>query len=192
MNSRLPGAVVLACLLAFGLAGSVAAHAELIESDPAETETIETPYQLTARFSEPLAREGSRVVVRNAAGDEVARGGPRPGDPTLIIVELPELPQGQYVARWTAVTPDDLGVTRGTISFRIDVLTHTPVPPTDPSATTSPTAGPTPNPTPGPSPAASPEPGDGQPTAGMTDVLLALVLAGVVIAAIALYLLRRR
>jgi len=184
------GALVLGCLLALGLSGSALAHAELVESDPADGETIETPAELTATFSEALIVDGSNVIVRNEAGQEVARGAV--GDePEAMVVELPALPAGDYVARWTA-RGDDGHVTRGEIRFSVEaaVAAPTPVPATATPAPGTPQPALSPSPTPSPSP--SPEPGNGAPTAGMTDVLLALVLAGAVIGGLAVYLLRRR
>jgi copper resistance protein C len=191
VNSRLLGTLGLACLLALGLAGSVAAHAELVESDPADGETIRTSYELRATFSEPLASEGSNVIVRHeTSGQEVASGGVD-DEPDTMVVELPELPGGEYVARWTA-RGDDGHVTRGEIRFTVEAPAVTPS--ASPMRTVPPqTAEPTsPEPTISPTPTPSPEPGDDAPTAGMTDALLALVLAGVVIGGLSLYLLRRR
>jgi len=194
--SRSLGGLVLGCLLALGLSGSALAHAELVESDPADGETIETPAKLTATFSEELVVDGSNVIVRNEAGQEVARGAV--GEETeAMVVELAALPAGDYVARWTA-RGDDGHVTRGEIRFSVAAIatptpvpaTPTPAPATDAPGTPQPTMSPSPSPT--PSPNASPEPGNGAPTAGLTDMLLALVLAGAVIGGLAVYLLRRR
>lgn len=195
MIPRSLGALALGCLLALGVPGSTLAHAELVGSDPTDGETIETPAELTATFSEALVVEGSNVIVRNEAGQEVARGAA--GDePATMVVELPALPAGDYVARWTA-RGDDGHVTRGEIRFSVEAAvatptsvpaTPTPAPATDAPGTPQHTL--SPNPTPSPSP--RPEPGNGAPTAGMTDVLLALVLAGALIGGLAVYLLRHR
>ena len=195
MIPRSLGALVLGCLLALGLSGSALAHAELVESDPVDGGIIETPAELTATFSEELVVDGSNVIVRNQAGQEVARGAVD-DEPEAMVVELPALPAGDYVARWTA-RGDDGHVTRGEIRFSVEaaVAAPTPVPAsaTPAPATEAPgTPQPALSPSPTPSPSPSPEPGNGAPTAGMTDVLLALVLAGAVIGGLAVYLLRRR
>ena len=54
----------------------VAAHADLEESDPGDGDTIETPYLLTATFSEEFDPDPQRsfMQVVDAAGTEVARG----------------------------------------------------------------------------------------------------------------------
>jgi copper resistance protein C len=189
----------LACLLAGAVAGLAMAHAGLVESDPAEGETVETPATLSALFDEELDPESSQVVVRNVAGDEVARGGVSDDDELVMTVALPELPAGEYLARWTAVTPDDQGVTRGTISFVVaqPLATDPPEPTataTAPVMTPSATVSPSPTPTAvirsRPSP--SPTPADGAPDAGLTDVMLAIGLAGAIVGGLIFYLLRRR
>ncbi|CAN5860497.1 hypothetical protein BH24CHL6_BH24CHL6_05370 [soil metagenome] len=200
MTSRLTLASVLACLLAASVAGLVMAHAALVESDPANGETVGTPATLTALFDEELERASSQIVVRNAAGQEVARGGVSDEDELVMVVELPQLPPGDYLARWTAVTPDDGGVTRGTINFAVAQPTATDPPaPTSTPAVATPAATAAPLPTDAPTPTASgplasptPAPDEGAPTAGLTDVLLALLLAGAIIGGLALYLIRRR
>ncbi|HUG49189.1 MAG TPA: copper resistance protein CopC [Candidatus Limnocylindria bacterium] len=205
MTSRSPRALVLACLLSVALAGAVSGHAELIESDPADGETIETPATLTATFSTELDADPqrSRIIVRDAAGAEVARGFVTTGDPTTMAVELPALPAGQYAALWQAYDPSDDHIERGTITFSVaePAPSHTPSPtpaPTQPATGAPPTSAPTDEPTaettssPSPAPSPNPQPSEGEPTAGTTDILLALGLAGVVVGGLAVYLLRRR
>lgn len=149
--------LLLALALLALTAGEASAHAELIGSDPVSGATVSTPTTLTASFSEPLGTDRSRIVVRNAAGDEVARGGISADDETVMTVELPALPPGSYSARWTAVTPEDGGVTRGTITFTVSALPASPG--TSPAATPagSPAASPTERP--GGLPVLTPVPG---------------------------------
>jgi copper resistance protein C len=200
---RLPLAVVLACLLILSISGPAVAHAELVESDPADSDTIETPATLTAVFSIELDPnpERSFVIVRDAAGMEVARGVVSEDDLTTISAELPALPAGDYTVRWQARDPTDSHTERGTFGFTVvdppptPSPTRAPVtapPATELPATPAPTEQPTEQPTLSPTPSPSPPPIDEQPTGGMADVLMALVLAGAVIGGLALYLLRRR
>jgi copper resistance protein C len=196
VNPRLLRAFVLACLLVFSVAGIASAHAELVESEPAEGGSIETPGELRATFSIELDPDPARsfIVIRDAAGAEVARGSVTAGDPRTIAVELPQLAPGEYLARWQARDPSDNHTERGTINFTVEApaATPTPGPATADPATPEPTEETTPaaqTPSPGPSPSPTP---DDEPTAGMIDVLMALVLAGVVVGGLALYLLRRR
>lgn len=175
----------------------VLAHAELVESDPADGETVETPYTLRTTYTEELI-DGSGIIVDEAAGDEVARGQVDPDDRTRMVVELPALDPGEYVARWTARTADG-HTERGEISFRVGAPA-TPTPAVTPRPT--PTAGPTtavPTASPQPTsslPAATPSPtataagSNGQPTAG-GDVLLALALAAVAMLVLGVFLFTR-
>jgi methionine-rich copper-binding protein CopC len=196
---RVPLAVVLACLLVLSSAGLAAAHAELVDSDPADTDTIETPATLIAVFSIELDPnpERSFVIVRDAAGVEVARGAVSEDDLTTISAELPALPAGDYTVRWQARDPTDNHTERGTFGFTVveaaPTPSPTPAPVTAPPATERPaTPEPTEQPTLSPTPSPSPPSIDDEPTAGLADVLMALVLAGAVIGGLALYLLRRR
>lgn len=187
--------LVAASMLLLVFTGTALGHAELVESDPADGETIETPYMLTSTFSEEFDPNPQRsfVVVEDSAGDEVALGGVSEDDPTMMTVDLPELEPGEYTVRWQTTTPDDQGVERGTFMFNVAAPTPAPTAnPTPPSVPTpsGPAASPL-SPTEGPAPTATPIGPIGQlPTAG-NDVLLALVLAGVVIGAIALFLFAR-
>ncbi len=197
MIHRLIRAVGAACLFTLLAVGLVLAHAHLEESDPADGETITTPYTLSAQFSEEFDPDRSFIRVVDSGGTRVAEGGMDPDEPTMMTVELPELEPGEYEARWQTVTPDDNGVERGTFSFTV-ATPPTPSPSaeptTAPSATTGPTASvaPTASPTAPTSPSASPEPVDGAPSASGSDVVLALVLAAVAIGAVLLFIFARR
>lgn len=173
MSQRICAALALVALLALGLAPRVAGHSDLVSSDPADGSTISnTPYVLTATFGEEFDPEASTLVVENAAGDEVATGEASPDDPTMMVAQLPRLPDGEYTVRWTTVTPEDNGIERGTFKFTVAQATSTPVvtrtdPPTNPPA----------NPTPG--------------AAGSNDLLIALVLAAVAIGGVVAFVFVR-
>ena len=102
----------------------VLAHAELEESDPADGATITTPYTMTATFSEEFDPDRSFIRVRGPSGDIVAEGGQDPDDPTMMTVDLPELPPGEYTAGWQTVTADDNGVEDGTFTFTVADAGH--------------------------------------------------------------------
>jgi copper resistance protein C len=195
----LVGAVCLLLLTA----GMVAAHASLVESEPPDGGTVFVPATVTATFDEALDAGRSRIVVRDETGEEVARGGVGT-DALQMSVELPVLPTGSYVARWTAVTPDDQAVTRGTFEFTVLPAppsptapataaappVATPTPPPDATPTAAPaTASPAPAAT--PTAAASPSPSPEEPEGQGSDLLIALLVAGVLLGGLALYLFRR-
>jgi methionine-rich copper-binding protein CopC len=158
---RTRAALLLAGLTVLASAAIALGHAELVESDPPDGGTVETPYTLTANFDEPL-EPNSSIVIQDAGGDEVAAGGVDPDDATVLVAELPELPAGEYRARWTATSADGHSE-RGTFTFTVAAS---------------------------PSPSPSPSPTD-TPTVGANDLLLALLLAAAAIGGVILYVFLR-
>ena len=194
----------LAALFAMSaLAASAApawAHAQLLESDPAEGGTIASPYVLVFRFDDELKAEGSSVVVRDASGTEVATGGLSQDDAFTQVVDMPAVAPGAYQAHWIAITADDNGKTQGDVNFT--VVAATPVPSVTPTPATSPTYAPptqsatasppaTPAVTASPVPTPTPAPGDSGQPAG-AELILPIVLVGAVVVGLAWFLLRRR
>lgn len=164
MTRRL-AAPLLAGLVTLALATSVLAHASLVSSDPPASGTLmTTPYELSAVFDEELTANGSSIVVDNQSGTQVASGTVG-SDPHTMRAELPELPAGVYVVRWTAVTADDLAVERGTYTFNVGSY---PVP--SPAATQPPTGG---------------------ATGSSNDVLIAIGLATVLVLAVVAFIFVR-
>lgn len=164
-------------LLAVAGAFPVFGHAGLLTSDPADGDTISTPYTLVATFEEELDPERSSLTVFDAADEQVAHGEVDSDDPSMMFVELPELEPGEYIVRWTTVTPDDDGVDRGEFTFNVIAAQQTIEP------TTAPT-------TSAPTPAPTGTTGGGQ-SADNNDVLLALAFAGVALAGIGLFVFNR-
>ena len=184
--------VVVAAFLVLLTAVPALAHAELEESDPADGSTITTPYELTATFSEEFDPDRSFIRVRGPSGDIVAEGGQDPDDPTMMTVDLPELPPGEYTAGWQTVTPDDNGVEDGTFSFTV-AAQATPSPSATPTPTVRASASARPSLAPTPTPSAAPTPiTGGPPTASGNDVVLALAIAAVVLLGLGIYLFTRR
>ena len=195
-SRRLVAALGLALLGAAILTGTVAAHAELMETTPASDATVEgTPPEVVAVFSEGLRANGSGISLRNAADERVATGDVDPGDATRLVIEaVPDLAPGVYEGRWTAASADG-HLERGTWTFTVTPApTPTPDPTVAPTASASPSPSAAPSPTPASPIAPSPTPVDvpGDQASG-TDVLLPILagLAIVLIGAVAL-LGRRR
>ena len=161
-------AAIAAVLLVLVWTSVALGHAELEESDPADGATITTPYTLRATFDEEIDPDPARssITITNAAGQEVARGGVSADDPTTMTAELPELPPGTYTARFLAYTPDDRFTGRGTFTCNVGA-----------AATSAPT------------PAPSPVTPGGQ--AGSGDLLIALVIAAIGIAAVGAFIVTR-
>jgi methionine-rich copper-binding protein CopC len=138
--NRLP--VVLVTVLAFslGFVPLATAHAELVSSDPRDGAVLTTPpAAVVARYSEAIDPGRSSILVLDATGRQVARGGVDPSDATrrTMRVSLPALAPGTYTVRWTTVTPDDNGVERGTFTFTVAAGGATASPSASPSGSTA-------------------------------------------------------
>lgn len=187
--------VLFASFALLSTAAGTFAHATLESSDPAEGESIATPYVMVARYDQELAPAGSSIVVREAGGTIVAQGGVAEDDLFTMIVELPLLAPGPYAAHWIAITADDNGKTQGDVNFIVIEATPSPVPTATPVTTVAPSGQPTTTPpatfSPAPTPAPTPPPSSGgQPSGG--ELIVPLVLAGAVVVALGWFLLRRR
>ena len=175
---------------------AVAAHAELLETTPADGATVVgTPEELVAVFDDELVVDESSLSIRNAQGERLAVGGVDPNEPThLLIADVPELAVGTYEMRWTAGT-DDGHVERGTWRFTVAQASATPEPTetASPSAAATATASATlaPSATPAPTPSASAAPTDPTGAAG-NDVILPIIAALAIVLIAAAALLSRR
>jgi len=177
MIRTIRSAPVAAVFLLLLSVSSVAAHAELVSSDPSDGATIETPYTVTATFSEEFSAdpEISFLRVQDAAGDTVASGGQSADDPLMMIVDVPALDPGVYTVRWQTTTADDNGVERGTFTFTVAA-----------TATAAPTATAA-----APAPTATPGGSTGAATGSNNDVLLALAIGVLIVGVLAFILVRR-
>lgn len=195
--ARLLALTAVAALLLV-LPATAAAHAELLETIPADGATVEgTPDELVAAFDDALEADESSLSIRNAAGERLAVGRVDPEDPTRVVIsDVPELAPGTYEMRWTAATADG-HVERGTWSFTVTAApTAAPSAEPTPEATVSasPSAAATPSAAPEPTavPTAEPTPAPVDPAdAAGSDVILPIV-AGLAIVLIAAGLLLSR
>jgi copper transport protein len=117
------GAVVLGVLFSLLLpAQPAAAHAVLVESQPADGATLDrSPSVVRLGFSEDISpRLSSARIVdssgRTVAGTRVAvdRGGSR-----LLTMEVPPLPDGAYGVVWQVMAADDGHTTSGVVVFAV-------------------------------------------------------------------------
>src|SRR5690349_6883315 len=114
-----PLATVLIAICLLAVPASVAAHAQLVETSPADAGTVTgTPAELAATFDEAL-EDGSTLSIRDTAGNRLAMGAIDPSDAKrLVITDVPELAPGTYEMRWTA-SSDDGHIERGTWTFTV-------------------------------------------------------------------------
>jgi copper transport protein len=116
------GTMTLGLVLAWTL--PAAAHANLASSDPADgAELAGAPAQVTMTFTEPPDSELSKVLVLNAAGQEVQSGPAAAGpEPRSLVVPLPgDLPDGVYTVSWQVVSTADGHLTANAFSFGVGV-----------------------------------------------------------------------
>jgi LPXTG-motif cell wall-anchored protein len=194
--------LVLLLAATFATPSAVEAHASLVDSIPADGEEVAEPgpAEVTATFDEAIDPERSALELRDDAGETAAEGGVPADDVTATTMRLvpPSLAPGRYEVRWTAVTPDDDGVERGRFSFVVteSLATDRPsptVPPSPEGSTTPPetSAAATDVVLPTPVPSASPAPTTPGGGTGSGDLLLPLLGLAAVLAAAAVFLLRR-
>lgn len=161
----------LVALLGLGLTlfGTARAHAELVESTPADGETRDqAPDTVVARFSEEVVADGSSLVVTDADGNVVDQGDSRldtsDAQRTTLVVSLrDDLGSGTYTVAWTAVAADGHPQT-GTFSFTVAAAEED----ASPSPDASPEASPEVSPSPEASPDASPSP-EASPVSSLPD-----------------------
>jgi methionine-rich copper-binding protein CopC len=100
------------------LAGLALGHAKLRSSSPPDDAQLQrAPESLTLNFNEnvrlavlTLTGDGKEIPLKL---DRNAAAAPE------VTVRLPPLSDGRYQVHWSALSPDDGHVTRGTLSFTI-------------------------------------------------------------------------
>ncbi|HEX6292255.1 MAG TPA: CopD family protein [Herpetosiphonaceae bacterium] len=122
---------------------STRAHANLVESTPAANDVIaQAPATARLRFSEPLEASYSRVVLLNVERGPVSTAQSRvaPDDSYVLLLDLPALPEGQYVLQWRTLSSADGHTLEGVVPFAIgdpaaaNAPLLLPPPPPDPQA----------------------------------------------------------
>jgi copper transport protein len=110
------GLAALAAVMA--PSGAASAHAELVESSPASgAHLLESPTDLTLRFSEPVELLDDPIVLLDADGGQVDVGEAVAGG-VLVTVALPDLADAAYVVDWQVVSSDGHPVT-GAFTFTV-------------------------------------------------------------------------
>ena len=117
------GVVIVSTLIAlFFPASMVAAHANLVRSDPQRGAVLaQPPKHITLEFSESLDPGLSQVQLLDSKGQVIVRG---PGvvsaaSPSIITLDLPALPNGSYTAAWQTHSAADGHFANGTVAFSI-------------------------------------------------------------------------
>ena len=163
---------------------------------PADKSTVTEPVaEVSGIYSESMKPDGSSLVVKDASGTQVAKGGVDPANDTRMVA-TPDAPlgNGTYTVESTTLAEDG-DIAHAIWTFTV-AIAATPSPTAVPSAaaTAAPSAAPTPVPaTPVATVAPAPSPsGDGSTTGSGSDVVLPIIVALIVLGAGAAYLLTRR
>lgn len=116
---------------ALALPRGVAAHALLIDSDPASGATVGTPpTEIHLTFGEAPDPRLTTVKVLDAAGTDHAAGPVQPvaGHSEQLVVPLKSLPDGIYTVAWRTVSAVDGHVAAGSFAFGVGEVPPSPTP----------------------------------------------------------------
>ena len=114
--------VALALALAIVLGGTApaSAHAELVDSDPAEGAVLETaPETVTLTFNETVRLTSQEIAVYDAAGGPVASTAGANGEQvTVDLTGAADLTDGTYVVSWNVLSGDGHPIA-GALTFSV-------------------------------------------------------------------------
>jgi copper transport protein len=120
--ARLLAALGLAAGIVVVGAGSAAAHAVIVQSEPGNGSTLErAPRTASLRFSENLSAAARTVELLDAEGGTVAGARVRAADAgrSALTVSLPALPAGTYGLVWRVLAENDGHATSGVVVFTV-------------------------------------------------------------------------
>ena len=191
---RLATAVTVAVVAILVVPGLVLGHADLVTATPADKSVAtQAVTEVSGLYSEAMKTEGSTLVVKDASGTQVAKGGVDPAsDQRMVATPASPLGNGTYTVESTTLAEDG-DIAHATWTFTVAVAA-TPSAVPSAAATVASSAAPTAAPAtpvatvaPAPSPSA-----DGSTTGSGGDVILPIIVALVALGAGAAYLLTRR
>ena len=192
MKRALAAGLATLALMAGGaaLAPSVAAHSELVSSDPADGATLDAPpTTVTFTFNEPLMPDFVRFIATDPTGQTGDVPVSAVDGPTATLAWPSGAPGGEWTVNYRVVSQDGHPV-EGGITFSYTSASPSP-PPSSPAASSSapPTAPTSAPPTSAvPSPSTSPAADTSGGTSGLLIAGIAvglIVIVGVVIALVA-------
>lgn len=123
---------LLGLVIAVAPASVAEAHAQVARSEPPAGSKGAAPAVVKVWFTEPVDRAGSSLAVMDAKGATVDLGDKAQpaGEAMLLTVSLkPNLPDGVYTVKWSALTEDG-GKTAGEFQFGVGASSNpaTPAP----------------------------------------------------------------
>lgn len=106
------------CLFGYLLPEQTFAHAYLLDSKPAQGETLQqSPKEVHLHFSEQVAPDIITITVKNPKGQSIPVSTKlAPTDPSRVIVSLPSISKGTYTVNWSVLSEDGHPVS-GSFSF---------------------------------------------------------------------------
>jgi methionine-rich copper-binding protein CopC len=102
-------------------AGTAQAHAKLETSEPKASSTLDSaPKAVRLQFNEPLEPAFSKIMLRDAANNEVAlpKAEVDKSNAKVMSVPLPALRPGEYQVQWSTVSHDGHKA-KGDFRFRV-------------------------------------------------------------------------
>jgi methionine-rich copper-binding protein CopC len=173
---------------------SALGHAELDTASPADKATVTgSPPEIVFTFTEAVDPTKSSLKLVDGSGAVVADGSTvDASDAKKMHLVVPTQPPATYTVRWTTASAVDGDIAHGTTTFTI--VAASPSPTAAPSASPTPAASAAASPsTPAASPSPSPSGGASTPpSTSASDAVIAVIGALIVLAALALWLLRSR
>ncbi len=120
---RLLLTAVLAALAAPGVA---TAHAILLETSPANHATVaRSPREVRVTFDDAIRLGRGNAAVANDTGESVLGGAPAIVGHSVVLPLRPDLPHGDYSARWSIVAEDGHRQ-QGVLAFAVGAGTGSP------------------------------------------------------------------
>lgn len=106
-------------VMALVYAGDALAHAKLLSSTPANNAVlVEVPHSMSLAFNEPA--QLARLVLLTGAQEIVVKVDTGAKPSRSITVDLPTLTPGHYVVSWSALSPADGHVMKGSLTFTLN------------------------------------------------------------------------
>ncbi len=134
-----PVAAVLAVLaIVLGSGSPASAHAELIDSDPAQGAVVEAaPRTVTLTFDEPVRLTSQEIAVYDAQGDPVESSAGASGDEVRVdLADAADLPDGTYVVAWNVLSGDGHPIA-GALTFSVGAPSATVAVPPEPETSSA-------------------------------------------------------
>jgi methionine-rich copper-binding protein CopC len=191
-------------ILSILVSGGALAHAELVDSDPADGATVTTPVTtIILSFSQDLDPQKSSFRLIGPDGANIGTGAATSArDMTLGGLALAD---GDYRIKWVSASADDGDIERDQLTFTVQVADGSPsdASPSDASPSVAPSASPIESNVPSaepesaspPTSAAAPTPAPSaaptSPASSTSDVLLPIIIGLLLVAGVGAFVLRR-